>query len=394
MLDFDNHGFTLILHEEDLKKIIHDGSQNIVNQTYSLNLPILGSALAQTTYIRSTKVQLANDQIYYNLEAGLEIRPKSGLLPNVFGIVQVESSFRLDIDDSPKVDFKILNFEWLEGPSSSKGKPLKFIKRLSTQLAKGSDVIASMVERKISKKLTSEEIENLIANHISTLRIANLPMYIKSLSVRFARISIKPSHLSLYIGYSLRISYEVCPFDVKVCFGEIDTIPAPTLTISEKFINKVLQVNLGKINVLLSSSPVKIQDLSLEIKPQMVKTSIIPKRFTEKPIELLLRLMYQPELRMIELLDCQISANEEAGMIIRGIFKLVSGKLKDTIEKYFPLDPAEKLKVLMDSIPDSGPFAVHFDHLKFLDIQFLEGKLCLVLEYLMQLEAGKSLPYQ
>ena len=99
LLNLDNQGFILILNEEYLKKIIHDGAQKFVNQTYNLSLPLLGSVLARTNYIRSTKVQLASDQIFYNLEAGVEIRPNSGLLPDIFGIVQVESSLRLHTCD-------------------------------------------------------------------------------------------------------------------------------------------------------------------------------------------------------------------------------------------------------------------------------------------------------
>ena len=122
------------------------------------------------------------------------------------------------------------------------------------------------------------------------------------------------------------------------------------MTISQQFINKILRANIGQINVLLSSRPVKSRRFSSEDQTSSFDIfQLYPAGLPKRPIELLLKLMYQPELKMIELLDCQISANEEAGMIIRGLFKLMSGKLEDAVEKYFPLDPVEKLKVLIAS---------------------------------------------
>jgi hypothetical protein len=155
--------------------MIDGGTQNIVNHVFSFNLPIFGAVSLQINYIKSIKVELADDLIFYNLEAGIEIRPKSGLLPNVFGTVCLGSSLRPHIEDLFKVEFKILNFEWLEGPNSSKGKPLKLIKRLSSQMLESSEVIASIIEKKLSERLTSEELEKWIASLIPTLMIARVP---------------------------------------------------------------------------------------------------------------------------------------------------------------------------------------------------------------------------
>jgi hypothetical protein len=292
------------------------------------------------------------------------------------------------------VEFKILNFEWLEGPDSSKGKPLKLIKRLSSQMLESSEVIANIIEKKLSERLTSEELEKWIASLIPTLMIGRLPLRINTLSLRLSQISIQPSILTFDIGYALQISDGPSNLKVKVSFGEIAVIQPSTLTITEELINKLLLANIGLINELMSSSLVKIEGLSLMIQPQVLQISIVPSRFTKKPIELLLKLNYQPELGLIELLDCQISANEEDGIIIRSLLRLISGKIEDAIEQYFPLDPIESLKVLMANISDQSPIKLHFDNLHILDMRLMEEKLSLLLQYSMQIGTCKVLPDQ
>ncbi len=134
---------------------------------------------------------------------------------------------------------------------------------------------------------------------------------------------------------------------------------------------------------MLASSPLKVTNITIEIESRFIRTLIVPSRFTGKPIEVLLQLHYEPDLCLIELLDCQISANEDASVIIRGIFKLLSGRLEGAVERYFPLDPAEKMKSLIANLPNSGQIKFHFDDLRFLELQFLKGQLKVEMEYSM-----------
>lgn len=373
MFSISGLNFTLRLTEKFLDVLIGDFLRRAENQALETKIPLVGKVSIRLSDIGILNLRFLKDRTHFTLNFHIDILPESRILPQIKGRITMENSLKFLKDENLEVEYKVMQAEWLEGPTSASGKTLKIIQRISAALLKNTDKMEEIVENRIRMELSAGGLSARLQQILPTgFMVGDHNLHVSSFHLRYWKAHIHDQDLLVegqMDGQIDKISSAVTEMSIE----NLQALQVTSILIDQELINLLLKASLSQINAEMPS--LTLDDLSMLLEQDKLTLWLLPRQLN-KPIRLVLRLKYHEQRGLLELIECSVKSGEQSGLLVKALLKLFSGKIEDMIENYFPIDLETFVTALLKDLGRRNtPVMITPQALKFQEIRFDHHKL-------------------
>lgn len=372
LLEFSGQRIGVYLGAKDLQYLINKPLQNIGNQEFVTQIPILGAIKARVEDISIEDLKIIGNQLDIVQILNLNIIPVSKLVPSFSGTIQVKSLLSLEKSEEVKVGYKVRQIEWLKGPQSGKGRHLSLVRRLSKSLLKQTDILERMIEARIKIELAPASIKSRLKQFKSSFPLRGKPIRISDFGLRDWSIQIREEQMDIFCQIDLCLE-EGSAGTTNILVEEQEVLPDTRLKISQDLVNRFLQDEIESLNKQVGS--LKLEKVWTEITDDRIIVWLLPRQLN-KPIRMDLSLQYLENGSLLTLVDCAVKSGDESGLLVKALLRLFSGKIEDVIENYFPIKVEMLIAKIQDQLTEEGmPFSISLDDLEVRELRHIDQKI-------------------
>ncbi|MCB0685673.1 MAG: hypothetical protein KDC53_04085 [Saprospiraceae bacterium] len=376
MLEIKSQYFVVHADENQLQFLLNKYAQRVENETHSTSIPMLGQMDVSTSEISARTIKVSTEGIKFDLELSIALNSEKSLIPDVGGKVQVKGMLKIRKVDDLDIEIKIIEMQWLDGPHSANGRPLSLVKSVSALILKRTDLVENLIEKQLRYRLTSRGIEAMLHDFPPQLEARNLMLTLVYLHLSQWEMRCHDSYIELEgvldLGMTVGGGNDRSIFvESKTINRELDT----EIGVSGDEINQVLSAQLSEISERL---PFQLKGLSVQIDGDTLVVNVLPENL-KQPLQVQLSTHFDRQSSQLQLIDCQIRANE-SGFLLKTLIKLFSGKVENIIEKYFPIDINSILEGMQGQMKSiNKPVVMELLDAEVKDVRFERNQITVVL---------------
>lgn len=373
--------FQICLKGDDLRELLTSGLSTFKNQTFNLDLPVLGEVLLQIYQVDFQEIVIVSETCLIKQVVSVKIGSSSRFLPDISGTLQLDSRLKIWSDSEIRIDYKIEKFEWLAGPFRNEtGENLKLIEKISSVLLNRFDFAEESIARHLQEQLRLSSLEDALKNLPHSLELYGLKISLHRIFIVIHSIAIEEPSLILKASISLDANLTLGEDQEKLVTVNLDpAMNRSKLEMTDSFVNAMLKPQIGTFNDNLNKLPIRIEHLEVEFRQGYLRARIWPDRFFASPIMADLAIKFDQSSQEIRLRRFDLIADNKTGIIGRGILKLVRTKVEKSIRQPFPFEIVRLRKLLIDEIDRNDspliPFKIALEDLLFHDLQFVPGRV-------------------
>lgn len=373
--------FQICLKGDDIRELLTSGLSTFKNRIFNLDVPVLGEVLLQIYQVDFQEIVIVSETCLIKQVVSVKIESSSRFLPDISGSLQLDSRLKIWSDSEVKIEYKIENFEWLDGPFRDEtGKHLNLVEKISSVLLNRFDFAEEIIARHLQELLKLSSLEDSLKNLPHSLELYGLDISLHRILIVIHSIAIEEPSLILKASISLDANLTLREDQEKLVTVNLDPVMKRSkLEMTDSFVNDVLKPQIGTFNDLLNKLPIRIEHLEVEFGSGYLRARIWPDRFFASPIMADLALEFDQSSQEIRLRRFDLIADNKTGIIGRGILKLVRTRVEKLIRQPFPFEIVRLRKLLIDEIDriDSPliPFQIVLEDLLFRDLQFVPGRV-------------------
>ena len=374
------------------------GLSKFKNQSFNVDMPVLGKVILQIYQVDFQEIALVSETCMVKQVVSVKIGSASRFLPDMSGTMQLDSRLKIWSDSEIRIDYKIENFQWLEGPFRDEtGKHLNLIKKISSVLLNRFDFAEKRIARHLHQQFKLSALEELLKNLPHSLEFSGLEVSLHRIFIVIHSVAIEEPSLKLKASVSIEANLTLGGDQEKLVTVNLEpAMNRSKVEVTDSFINAMLKSQIGAINGFVKKLPIGIEHLEVEFRPGHLRARIWPDRFFASAITADLALEFNESRQEIRLLRFDLKANNKIGIIGRGVLKLVRSQVEKSIRQHFPFGIVTLRKLLSEGIDriDSPlvPFEIGLEDLLFRDFQFVPGRLVIDPTTTMILTAKIRLP--
>ena len=337
MFDLKRLEIAIEIDSNELQILIQNASQSIINQAIKKNFPLLGAVEIQVIRLDTPTVKISANILKFLHLIAVKINPSSSLIPEIHGEMRLESDLLMVKTDESTVDYKITQAQWIDGPTTQKGKSLGLVRKLTSVLLKNTDIIESLVEDRIRESLTSAGLRSMLQKVPKQVAFSNLTFHLATLHILGWDLLVEEPHLRIKAVLDAQV--DINRSDNPAILVESQGYEVPEtceLFLSDILMTKILSSQLDKINTRLDTLPTELKDAKIEIDQGNIILWLLPSQL-RKPIRISLALHFDKKTNCIVLDRCDLDSSSKSGFLVKGAIKLFGGKLEEFIARYFPI---------------------------------------------------------
>jgi hypothetical protein len=380
------------LEKEDLHLLLHNGLQKLENKPLEVNIPILGEVTIMFYNIDLQSVIPDIGRFLIQQRVAVKIDPASRLVSSISGVLQLSSQIAAGIQqEEVSVDFKVENFQWLDGPHiEESGKHLGIVKKVSSVLFNQFDFIEERISRKLEDALKPEHLAALLQSIPFTF-------FLQEIKINLSKIKLTVHHFQIgdgYLAVGITAGFEINPGnqtsrETSVEFASRRKDIPVRLKISERMINGVLPSQIDRINQQIKKLPIGVKHMEVKLHLGELRVYLWPDRLLNNPVIFALSIRFNKETREILLDEFGMRSPVNPSIMTRGILKVVRQRMEKPIRQYFPLKTDLLLEQHLPKVQDVEipgiPLRFRFERSRLQDLQLNEGTIIVVLDTLLYL---------